>query len=73
MPRRKHHRLTQKEFQWILSAVVFFVCFVVWFVINYFSNCIFHWPPRWDAKTCWNEQVVPSKEKAAEAAANFIP
>jgi hypothetical protein len=53
--------------------VVFFVCFVVWFVINYFSNCIFHWPPRWDAKTCWNEQVVPSKEKAAEAAANFIP
>lgn len=63
----------QEKFQWGLAIVIFIIAFIFYFVGSYFSNCIFEWPPRWDVKTCFNEQINPAKEKAAEKAANFVP
>jgi len=63
----------KEEFQWLVVAIVFTVCFVFYFTTSYFSNCIFEWPIRWDVKTCWNEQIPPAKERAIEKATNFIP
>lgn len=63
----------QERFQWGLTIVVFIIVFCAVFVYRFFANCIFEWPIRWNVHTCWNEQVQPAKEKAAEKAANFIP
>lgn len=53
--------------------VIFAIVFVGVFIYRFFSNCIFEWPIRWDVKTCWNEQIAPAKQKAAEQAADFAP
>jgi hypothetical protein len=67
-------RMSKKEMVgWAIAAFVFIVSYVVYFSFSFVSNCIFEWPIRWDIKTCWHEQVGPAKEKASEAAANFIP
>ena len=63
----------EEEFQWILTAVVFTIFFILYFVSGFVSNCIFHWPIRLDVSTCWNEQITPSSHKAAEKAVNFVP
>ncbi len=55
----------------IVVGVVFIIVFVAVFVNSYVRNCIWEWPIRWDVKTCWNEQIEPSKEKATEEAAKF--
>lgn len=63
----------QEKFQWGLATAVFIIAFIFYFIGGYFSNCIFEWPPRWDVKTCFSEQINPAKDKAAEKAANFVP
>jgi hypothetical protein len=60
-------------FQWALACVVFVVFFALYFIHGFFDHCVFEWPIRWDVGTCWNEQISPSQQKAAEKAANFIP
>lgn len=68
------NKLTKKEeFQWVLTVVVFVTFFIIYFTNNFFSNCIFEWPIRWNVKVCWNEQIPDAKERALEKAANFIP
>lgn len=70
----KQDRMTKFEkFQWVVACIVFSVVFICYFIFRFFSNCIFEWPLRFDVKTCWNEQIQPAKEKAAEKAVNFIP
>ena len=79
MGRRKFYRhrsrglTNQEKFQWGLTMAVFVIVFCVVFVYRFFANCVFEWPIRWDVRACWNEQVQPAKEKAAEKAANFVP
>lgn len=62
-----------EKFQWILFTIVFVILFIIYFTYRFFSNCVFEWPIRWDVSTCWNEQIVPSKEKAIEKASVFAP
>lgn len=77
--RRKYHYYSSKgltkeeKFRWILVIIIFIVGFLIYFSYGILTNCVFHWPIRWDVMTCWNEQVNPAKEKAAEKAANFVP
>ena len=71
---RKSKGMSKKEMVgWAIATFVFTVSFVSYFIYSFTSNCIFEWPIRWDVKSCWNEQVGPSREKASEATANFIP
>ena len=74
--RYRYHdkKMTKLEkFQWLLTAVIFGIVFVVYFSYRFATNCIFEWPIRWDVRACWHEQIAPAKEKAAEQAANFVP
>lgn len=79
MSRRKFYRRREKKmtefekFQWVLFISIFVVSFVCIFAFRFVTNCIFEWPIRWDVKVCWNEQVGPAKDAAAEKAANFAP
>ena len=66
--------MTEREkFMWGLAFVVFVICFIVYFMYGLFTNCIFHWPIRWDFGTCWHEQIQPAENKAAQSASNFAP
>lgn len=73
MKKRRNTKLTKKEFQWLITITVFIIAFIFYFTKGYLSNCIFEWPPRWDVKVCFSEQINPAKDKAAEKAANFVP
>ena len=73
MSKKKGFKLTKKEFQSLMVATIFLICFIFYFIYNFASNCIFEWPPRWDIATCWHEQIAPSRWNAAEKAANFVP
>ena len=63
----------QEQFMWAVAGVVFVVGFLVYFVYGFFTNCIFHWPIRWDVGACWHEQIAPAQYKAAQSASNFMP
>ncbi len=63
----------QYIFQWCLAAVIFTVGTVMYFSWFFVHNCIFHWPPRWDIKTCWSEQIHSAQERAAQDASLFAP
>lgn len=63
----------EEKTQWILTSIVFIICFIFYLLWGFISNCIFEWPIRWDVGACWIEQVKPAKEKAVEKAINFIP
>jgi hypothetical protein len=63
----------QEALQWAITIFVFATVFVFVFIWRFTTYCIFEWPIRWDVKTCWNEQIAPSSQKAAEQAANFAP
>lgn len=73
--RRRYSRSISKEdqFRLLITAIVFSVVFCIVLAYRFFTNCIFEWPLRWDVGVCYNEQVQPAKEKAAEAAVNFMP
>ena len=71
--RREKPMSKEEKVAWIITCVVFVVCFVAYFIYGFFSNCIFHWPIRWDIGTCWHEQIQPAQNKAAESASNFMP
>jgi hypothetical protein len=72
--RHKEKKMTEFEkFQWALFIGIFVVSFVCIFAYRFVTNCVFEWPIRWDVKVCWNEQVGPAKDAAAEKAANFAP
>ena len=62
--KRSKNLTPEEKFQWALAIAIFIIAFIFYFVINYFSNCIFEWPIRWDVKTCWHEQINPAKNKA---------
>lgn len=62
-----------EKFKWKLFFIVCVVLFIFYFIHGFLSNCVFKWPIRWDVATCWNEQIIPAKQKAAEKAVNFIP
>ena len=70
-----HSRKVSKEdkLHLMIVAIVFVVCFIFYFLSGFISNCIFEWLLRWDAGTCWNEQINPAKEKAVEKAIQFVP
>ena len=66
--------MTQREkIGWLIAGGVFVVCFMAYFIYGFFTNCVFHWPIRWDVDECWHEQIAPAQNKAAESASNFIP
>lgn len=73
MRKKKGFELTYKEFQWLLFGTAFSLLFAVYLLFNFFSNCVFEWPIRLDIKTCWHEQINPSRERAVEKAINLIP
>lgn len=62
-----------EKFQWIFVAVIFLSTFIVVFIGGFVTNCIFHWPIRWDIAVCWNEQIQPAQQEAVEKASNFVP
>lgn len=70
---RSRKRSKLEEIMWVTAGIVFVLVFTMNFIYRFFANCIFEWPIRWDVKVCWNEQITPAKEKASEAAINFIP
>lgn len=63
----------EKIVAWVLVSIIVVVGFVVYFIYGFITNCILEWPPRWDIKSCWNEQIDPAKEKAIDAAMPFVP
>lgn len=63
----------EEKIGWIITAVVFAVCFVAYFIYGFFTHCVFEWPIRWDVGACLHEQVQPAQQNAAEKAANFVP
>ena len=63
----------EEKFAWVVASIVFVVVFIVWFIFSFFSHSVFVWPPRFDVVACWNQQVEPAKDKAVNAAANFVP
>lgn len=68
-----NRKLTKKEKdRYTVAVVVFVAVFVGVLTYNFFSNCVFEWPIRWDVGTCFNEQIKPAKDNAAEKAAQFI-
>lgn len=70
----KPRRLTKfKKFHWSFYLMLILVAFLMWFIYNLVTNCIIEWPIRWDFKTCWNEQIEPSKNRAIESTADFAP
>ncbi|RJO61207.1 hypothetical protein C4544_03490 [candidate division WS5 bacterium] len=75
---KKYHSGSKKmtefeKFQWIAFFIICAVLFGFYLIKGFISNCVFEWPIRWDVHACWNEQINPAKEKAAEKAINFIP
>lgn len=62
----------QDNFHKALVVVVFAVTYIFWMMWGFISNCVFEWPVRFDAKTCWNEQKTPAQQKAIDAASPLI-
>ncbi|OGI98624.1 hypothetical protein A3H53_01245 [Candidatus Nomurabacteria bacterium RIFCSPLOWO2_02_FULL_40_10] len=69
----KRRFISFKEFQWIVFFTILILAFIYFFVLGFIKNCVFGWPIRWDARTCWNEQIKPASEKSAEKAVDFFP
>jgi len=71
---KREKKMTEEEKTgWVIATIVFLLCFVFYFIHGLLAHCVFEWPIRWDVRTCWNEQINPAQQKAAEKAINFIP
>jgi hypothetical protein len=62
-----------EKFCWVVFIVILIISFIYFVIAGFITNCVFHWPIRWDVGTCWHEQIMPAQQKAAQTAEPFMP
>ena len=78
MPRRRRYNSREIDIQpehivaGIALAVIFSIVFVVYFAWNTLTQCVFHFPIRWDFTTCISEQVTSSSSTSTKTTGQIL-